>query len=137
LTFAQGTNPDTAQMQVQNKLQLATPLIPQEVQQQGLRVTKPTRNFLTVVGFISTNDSMTNEDLSDFVASNILDQLNRAPGVGDVQMFGSQYAMRIWLDPSKLTNFGLTPSDVISAIRAQNVQVSVGQVGGLPAEPGT
>jgi multidrug efflux pump len=137
LTFTQGTNPDTAQMQVQNKLQLATPLIPQEVQQQGLRVTKPTRNFLTVVGFISNNDSMTNEDLSDYVASNILDQLNRAPGVGDVQMFGSQYAMRIWLDPSKLTNFGLTPSDVISAIRAQNVQVSVGQIGGLPAEPGT
>lgn len=136
LTFEQGTNPDTAQVQVQNKLQLALPLIPQEVQQQGIRVTKPTRNFLVVMGFISTNDSMSNEDLSDYVATNILDQLNRTPGVGDVQMFGSQYAMRIWLDPVKLNNYGLTTSDVISAVRAQNVQLSVGSIGGLPAAEG-
>lgn len=136
LTFAQGTNPDTAQVQVQNKLQLATPLIPQEVQQQGMRVTKPTRNFLIVLGFISTNDSMSNEDLTDYVATNVLDQLNRTPGVGDVQLFGAQYAMRIWVDPARLNNFSLTTSDVINAIRNQNVQVSVGQVGGLPAAPG-
>ncbi|PZN30161.1 MAG: hydrophobe/amphiphile efflux-1 family RND transporter, partial [Proteobacteria bacterium] len=136
LTFSQGTNPDIAQVQVQNKLQLATPLLPQEVQQQGLRVSKPTRNFLVVLGFISTNDSMSNEDLTDYVATNVLDQLNRTPGVGDVQMFGAQYAMRIWLDPAKLTNYALTTSDVIAAIRAQNVQVSAGQLGGLPASPG-
>ncbi len=136
LTFEQGTNPDTAQVQVQNKLQLATPLIPQEVQQQGMRVTKPTRNFLIVLGFISANDSMSSEDLSDYVATNVLDQLNRTPGVGDVQMFGSQYAMRIWLDPARLENFALATSDVIAAVRAQNVQVSVGSLGGLPAVSG-
>lgn len=136
LTFAQGTDPDTAQVQVQNKLQLATPLIPQEVQQQGIRVTKPTRNFLVVIGFISNDGSMTSEDIGDYVASNIMDQLNRTPGVGDVQMFGSQYAMRVWLDPDKLNTFGLTSSDIVAAIRAQNVQVSAGQIGGLPASPG-
>jgi multidrug efflux pump len=136
VTFAQGTNPDTAQVQVQNKLQLATPLLPQEVQQQGVRVTKPTRNFLIVLGFISTDNSMTNEDLTDYVASNIADQLNRTEGVGDVQIFGAQYAMRIWLDPAKLNNFSLTTADVVSAIRAQNVQVSAGAIGGLPAAPG-
>jgi multidrug efflux pump len=135
LTFAQGTNPDTAQVQVQNKLQLALPLLPQEVQQQGIRVTKPTRNFLVVIGFISTDGSMSSEDIGDYVASNIMDQLNRTPGVGDVQMFGSQYAMRIWLDPNKLATFGVTSGDIVAAIRAQNVQVSAGQVGGLPATP--
>jgi multidrug efflux pump len=136
LTFKQGTNPDTAQVQVQNKLQLATPLLPAEVQQQGLRVTKPTRNFLVVLGFISSTGDMSNEDLSDYVATNVLDQLNRTQGVGDVQMFGSQYAMRIWLDPAKLSTYSLTTADVVSAIRAQNVQVSAGQIGGLPAVDG-
>jgi multidrug efflux pump len=136
LTFAQGTNPDIAQVQVQNKLQLATPLLPQEVQQQGIRVTKPTRNFLVVLGFVSEDGSMTAEDLMDYVASNVVDQINRTPGVGDVQMFGAQYAMRVWLDPAKLHNYGLTASDVVQAIRAQNVQISAGQIGGLPATPG-
>ncbi|MEP7245011.1 MAG: efflux RND transporter permease subunit, partial [Gammaproteobacteria bacterium] len=136
LTFSQGTNPDTAQVQVQNKLQLATPLIPAEVQQQGLRVTKPQRNFLVVLGFVSNNGTMTNEDLSDYVATNVLDQLNRTEGVGDTQMFGSQYAMRIWLDPAKLSTYSIATSDIVAAIRAQNVQVSVGQIGGLPAAPG-
>ena len=136
LTFAQGTNPDTAQVQVQNKLQLATPLLPAEVQQQGLRVTKPTRNFLIVLGFISANGTMSSEDLSDYVATNVLDQLNRTEGVGDVQMFGSQYAMRIWLDPAKLSTYSLTTADVVAAIRAQNVQISAGQIGGLPAVDG-
>ncbi|MCC7462471.1 MAG: efflux RND transporter permease subunit [Gammaproteobacteria bacterium] len=136
LTFEQGTDPDIAQMQVQNKLQLALPLIPLEVQQQGMRVTKPARNYVVVLGFISADDSMSTEELSDYVASNVLDQLNRTPGVGDVVMWGSQFAMRIWLDPSKLNNFSLTTSDVIAAVRAQNVQVSVGSLGGLPATPG-
>src|SRR5678815_2743802 len=136
LTFAQGTVPDTAQVQVQNKLQTAMPLLPQEVQQSGIRVNKPARNFLVVMGFISADGSMNNEDLTDYVATNILDSLNRTSGVGDVQMFGAQYAMRIWLDPAKLNNYSLATSDVVAAIRAQNVQVSVGAIGGLPATPG-
>ena len=131
LTFAQGTVPDVAQVQVQNKLQTAMPLLPQEVQQSGIRVNKPARNFLVVMGFISADGSMSNEDLTDYVATNILDPLNRTSGVGDVTMFGAQYAMRIWLDPAKLNNYGLATSDVVAAIRAQNVQVSVGAIGGL------
>jgi multidrug efflux pump len=136
ITFAQGTNPDTAQVQVQNKISVAMPLLPQEVQQQGIRVNKPARNFLAVMGVVSTDGSMTGEELTDYVATNILDQLNRTRGVGDVTMFGAQYAMRIWVDPAKLNNFGLTTGDVVTAIRAQNVQVSVGSLGGLPAAPG-
>jgi len=136
LTFSQGTVPDTAQVQVQNKLQLAMPLLPQEVQQAGVRVNKPARNFLVVMGFISNDNSMSNEDLTDYVATNLLDPLNRTKGVGDVQIFGSQYAMRIWVDPARLNNYGLTTGDVVAAIRAQNVQVSVGSIGGLPASPG-
>ncbi|MCQ4311401.1 efflux RND transporter permease subunit [Pseudomonas stutzeri] len=136
VTFEQGTNPDIAQVQVQNKLQLATPLLPQEVQQQGIRVTKAVRNFLMVVGLVSTDGSMNRADLSDYIVSNIQDPISRTPGVGDFQVFGSQYAMRIWLDPAKLNNFSLTPVDVGNAIREQNVQVSAGQFGGLPAVPG-
>ncbi len=136
LTFTQSANPDIAQVQVQNKLQLAMPLIPLDVQQQGIRVNKPTRNFLVVLGFISANDSMSSEEIGDYVATNILDPLNRTPGVGDVNLFGSQGAMRVWLDPGKLNNFGLTSADIIAAIKAQNVQVSAGQIGGLPAVPG-
>ena len=136
LTFSIGTDPDVAQVQVQNKLQLALPLLPQEVQQSGVRVNKPARNFLIVLGFISTDNSMGNEDLTDYVATNLLDPLNRTKGVGDVTIFGSQYAMRIWVDPSRLNNYGLTTGDVVSAIRAQNVQVSAGSIGGLPAAPG-
>jgi len=136
VTFNQGTNPDIAQVQVQNKLQLATPLLPQEVQQQGIRVTKAVRNFLMVVGVVSTDGSMSQSDLADYIVSNIQDPLSRTDGVGDFQVFGSQYAMRIWLDPAKLNNFQLAPTDVANAIRNQNVQVSAGQFGGLPAVPG-
>lgn len=136
VTFEQGTDPDIAQVQVQNKLQLATPLLPQEVQQQGIRVTKAVRNFLMVIGVVSTDGSMTRGDLSDYIVSNIQDPISRTAGVGDFQVFGSQYAMRIWLDPAKLNNFSLTPTDVGDAIKAQNVQVSAGQFGGLPAVPG-
>jgi multidrug efflux pump len=137
LTFTIGTDPDVAQVQVQNKLSLAMPNLPQEVQQAGVRVNKPARNFLIVLGFISSDGSMSNEDLTDYVATNLLDPLQRTKGVGDVTIFGSQYAMRIWVDPSKLNNYGLTTSDVVNAIRAQNVQVSAGSIGGLPAAPGT
>jgi multidrug efflux pump len=137
LTFTIGTDPDVAQVQVQNKLSLAMPNLPQEVQQAGVRVNKPARNFLIVLGFISTDGSMSNEDLTDYVATNLLDPLNRTKGVGDVTIFGAQYAMRIWVDPSRLNNYGLTTNDVVNAIRAQNVQVSAGSIGGLPAAPGT
>ncbi len=136
VTFNQGINPDIAQVQVQNKLQLATPLLPQEVQQQGIRVTKSVRNFLMVVGVVSSDGSMTQSDLADYIVSNIQDPLSRTRGVGDFQVFGSQYAMRIWLDPAKLNNFQLTPVDVSNAIREQNVQISSGQFGALPAVPG-
>ncbi|BBP85581.1 MULTISPECIES: efflux RND transporter permease subunit [Pseudomonas] len=136
-TFEQGTNPDIAQVQVQNKLQLATPLLPQEVQQQGIRVTKAVKNFLLVIGVVSTDGSMDKNDLSNYIVSNMQDPISRTKGVGDFQVFGSQYAMRIWLDPARLNNYQLTPVDVKSAIQAQNVQVSSGQLGGLPASPGT
>ncbi len=135
-TFNQGTSPDTAQVQVQNKLNLATPLLPQEVQQQGIRVTKAVKNFLMVVGLVSENGSMTKDDLSNYIVSNMQDPISRTAGVGDFQVFGAQYAMRIWLDPAKLNKFQLTPVDVKTAVTAQNVQVSSGQLGGLPAIEG-
>ena len=133
LTFKQGTDPDIAQVQVQNKLSLATPLLPQEVQQQGIRVAKATRNFLVVVGFVSTDGKMSSADVADFIASRVQDPLSRTQGVGDFQLFGSQYAMRIWLDAAKLNSYGLVPGDVRTALQAQNVQLSSGELGGLPA----
>jgi multidrug efflux pump len=136
LSFRQGTNPDTAQVQVQNKVQLAVPRLPQSVQQQGIRVAKSNSNFLMIVGFVSTDGRMGNADISDFLASNVQDPISRTPGIGDYQVFGSQYAMRIWLDPAKLLNYSLTPGDVATAIRAQNVQVSSGEMGALPSVPG-
>src|SRR5580658_5533255 len=136
LYFEQGTNPDIAQVQVQNKLQLATPLLPAEVQAQGIRVAKATRNFLMVVGFYSADGSMNNDDISDYVASHVQDPISRTPGVGDYQLFGSQYAMRIWLDSARLDNYGLTPVDVNNALQAQNVQIASGELGGLPSAKG-
>lgn len=133
LTFENGTDPDTAQVQVQNKLALATPLLPQEVQQQGVRVTKSANNFLNVLAFVSEDGKLNGSDLSDYVAANVQDPISRVEGVGDTMLFGSQYAMRIWLDPSKLNSFNLTPLDVKNAIQAQNAQVSAGQLGGLPS----
>ena len=135
LTFETGTNPDTAQVQVQNKLALATPLLPQEVQQQGVQVAKSANNFLNVLAFISEDGRLTGSDLSDYVAANVQDPISRVEGVGDTTLFGSQYAMRIWLDPGKLNSFKLTPLDVKAAVQAQNAQVSAGQLGGLPAVP--
>ncbi|MGG8470660.1 multidrug efflux RND transporter permease subunit AcrB [Rahnella sp. PAMC25617] len=136
LTFASGTDADIAQVQVQNKLQLATPLLPQEVQQQGISVEKSSSSFLMVAGFISNNGSMTQDDIADYVGSNIKDPISRTAGVGDVQLFGAQYAMRIWMDPNKLNNFQLTPVDVINAIKVQNNQIAAGQLGGTPPVPG-
>ncbi|MBU9664174.1 efflux RND transporter permease BpeB [Burkholderia multivorans] len=137
LTFAPGTNPDIAQVQVQNKLSLATPILPQVVQQLGLKVTKSSSSFLLVLAFNSEDGSMNRYDLANYVASHVQDPISRLNGVGTVTLFGSQYAMRVWLDPVKLTNYGLTPIDVTNAISAQNVQVAGGQIGGTPAKPGT
>ncbi|KGG83097.1 multidrug transporter [Comamonas thiooxydans] len=132
VTFEQGTDPDIAQVQVQNKLNLATPMLPQEVQQQGIRVAKYQMNFMMVVGLVSEDGRMNSEDLADYIASNIQDPVSRTKGVGDFTLFGAPYAMRIWLDPAKLNAHQLTPTDVIAAVQSQNVQISAGQLGGLP-----
>jgi multidrug efflux pump len=135
LTFQSGTDPDIAQVQVQNKLQLATPLLPQEVQQQGIGVEKSSSSFLMVAGFVSDNPQTTQDDISDYVASNIKDSISRLNGVGDVQLFGAQYAMRIWLDANLLNKYQLTPVDVINQLKVQNDQIAAGQLGGTPALP--
>ena len=136
LTFQSGTDPDIAQVQVQNKLQLATPLLPQEVQQQGISVEKSSSSFLLVAGFVSDDPQTTQDDISDYVASNVKDTISRLNGVGDVQLFGAQYAMRIWLDANRLNKYQLTPVDVINQLKIQNDQIAAGQLGGTPALPG-
>jgi len=136
LTFAAGTDPDIAQVQVQNKLQMATPRLPQAVQQQGVRVAKSSDTFLMVIAFTSEDGSMSRSDIADFVGANVQDPLSRVEGVGTTRLFGSQYAMRVWLDPNKLNEYSLTPNDVTSAIRVQNNQVAGGQLGGTPAIAG-
>jgi multidrug efflux pump len=137
LTFKPGTDVNIAQVQVQNKVQLAMPMLPREVQQQGLQITRSVSNILMVVGFYSDDNSMAPMDVADYVNSNILDSISRIDGVGDIKLLGgSQYAMRIWLDPAKLQSFALMPSDVRQAIEAQNTQVSAGQIGSLPPMPG-
>ncbi|CAI1103917.1 efflux RND transporter permease subunit [Serratia proteamaculans] len=136
LTFATGTDPDIAQVQVQNKLQLAMPLLPQTVQDQGINVQKASSSFLMVAAFTSDSSAMTQADLADYAVANIKDPISRTSGVGQVQLFGAQYAMRIWLDPNKLDNYQLTSEDVVRAIKAQNNQIAGGQLGALPAVPG-
>jgi multidrug efflux pump len=136
LTFDASTNPDIAQVQVQNKLQLAMPQLPQEVQRQGVRVVKSVFNFLLIAGLVSEDGSMTRNDISDYAFSTLVDPLSRIPGVGEVTAFGSQYAMRIWLNPERLVSYRLTPLDVQQAVQAQNAQISAGQLGGLPAVEG-
>ncbi len=137
LTFEPGVDPDIAQVQVQNKLASATTLLPEEVQRQGITVAKTARNFLQIFSFVSEDGSMARVDIADYIASNVLDAIARVPGVGETQLFGAPYAMRIWLDPDKLTAFNLTPGDISGAIREQNTQVSAGQLGGAPSVPGT
>jgi multidrug efflux pump len=136
LTFDPSVNPDIAQVQVQNKLQLAMPLLPQEVQRQGVQVSKSSANFLMVLAIVSSDGSLKGADLADLIASSLQDRLSRVPGVGSVTLFGAQYAMRIWLDPQKLVNYSLTPADVRAAVQAQNAQVSAGQLGATPAVAG-
>jgi multidrug efflux pump len=136
LTFRAGTDPNIAQVQVQNKLQLATPLLPQIVQKQGIAVVKSTKNYLILVGLESEDGSMDRNQLTDYLVSNVQDIVSRLEGVGELQTFGSQNAMRIWLNPSKLNNYRLTSNDVSAALQAQSVQVSAGQFGGIPAVQG-
>ena len=133
VTFEQGTNPDTAQVQVQNKVQQALTRLPSSVQQQGVTVTKSQNDFLMIVAIADQTDKATNNDISDFLVSNFQDPISRVEGVGSVQVFGAQYAMRIWLNPAKLASYGLMPSDVQAAIQSQNNQVSAGKIGGLPS----
>jgi multidrug efflux pump len=136
LTFKAGTNPDIAQVQVQNKLQTAVPLLPQIVQQQGITVVKSSRNYLLIVGLVSEDGSMDRNSLTDYMVSNLQDIVSRLDGVGELLLFGTQNAMRIWVNPAKLNNYHLTTNDVINALQSQNVQVSAGQFGGLPANQG-
>ncbi|MGR5333153.1 efflux RND transporter permease subunit [Photobacterium damselae] len=136
LTFEAGTDPDIAQVQVQNNLQRATSQLPTEVQQLGISVRKSTSSFMSVTAFVSADNSMTGQDIMDYVSSRVKDPVSRVAGVGDVMVFGTQYAMRIWLDPAKLNSYNLTPIDIVNAIRQQNTQVTVGQIGGAPAVKG-
>lgn len=135
-TFAKGTDPDIAQVQVQNKIQSAISRLPQQVQAQGVRVTKSTADTLLLAAVYDTTDTRSNQDISDYLTSNIQDELSRVEGVGDVNVFGAPHAMRIWLDPHKLAAVALMPSDVIAAISNQNAEVAAGDVGGLPAPSG-
>src|SRR5438309_3394362 len=134
--FDKSVDPDIAQVQVQNKVQQAVARLPQQVQQQGVTVTKGSPDFLMIVGVYDESDRSTNVDVSDWLARNIQDQLSRIPGVGDVNVFGSQYAMRVWIDPNTLQSYQLMPNDVITAIQNQNVDVAAGEAGGMPQPPG-
>ncbi|CDG20134.1 Acriflavine resistance protein B [Xenorhabdus poinarii G6] len=136
LTFEANTDPDIAQVQVQNKLQLAMPLLPKEVQEQGVRVDKTSSSFLMVAGFISQDGSMTQDDIADYVSANVKDSLSRVTGVGETELFGTQYAMRIWLNPDKLLNYKISIQDIVQEIKAQNNQIAAGQLGGTPPVPG-
>ena len=136
VTFAPGTDPDIAQVQVQNKVQAAVPKLPSQVQQLGVTVVKNQPNFIIVIGVYDDTGRYNNVDVSDFITSRMADQISRVPGVGNTQVFGAQYAMRIWLDPFKLKNFSLMPSDISAAIQSQNVQVSAGQIGQQPSVKG-
>jgi multidrug efflux pump len=135
-TFDKSVDPDIAQVQVQNQIAAAVSRLPQQVQQQGIRVTKGSPDFLMIVAIYDESDRTTNVDISDWLATHIQDELSRVPGVGDVNVFGSQYAMRVWLDPQKLASFQLMPSDVISAIQSQNIDVAAGEIGAAPSPDG-
>jgi len=136
LYFESGTDPDIAQVQVQNKLQLAVPSLPMTVQQQGIVVTKSTRNYLMFFALSSTNNTMNHIELGNFIATTLLDPISRVTGVGEANLFGTEYAMRIWMNPEKLLEYQLTAGDIIAAVQAQNAQVPVGQIGMLPAVKG-
>ena len=135
VTFAKGTDPDIAQVQVQNKVQQALSRLPAQVQQQGLTVTKSNPDFLLIAAIYDTTDRSTNIDVSDYMVTNLQDTIGRLKGVGDINVFGSQYAMRVWLNPDKLAAVGLMPGDVVTAITAQNAEVAAGEIGAVPSGP--
>ena len=135
-TFEKGVDPDIAQVQVQNKIQQAISRLPQQVQQQGVTVTKGSPDFLLIVGVYDETDRSSNFDVSDWLTTNLQDDLSRVDGVGDVNVFGAPYAMRIWLDPHKLASFQLMPSDVVTAVSNQNTEIAAGEVGGMPQPEG-
>ena len=136
LSFNQNTNPDTAQVQVQNAVNQALSRLPQEVQQQGITVTKSQGDSLLVFALYDESGSRSSVDISDYMVSTLQDPLSRVDGVGEITVFGAQYAMRIWLDPHKLNSYGLMPSDVRTAIEAQNTQITAGELGALPTRDG-
>ena len=136
LTFETGTDPDIAQVQVQNKLSQASALLPEVVQRQGVTVQKSSAGFLMVVSLIAEDGTYDATDLGDYLSTNLVNELSRVEGVGSAQVFGAQYAMRIWLDPSKLAAFELTPADVVAAVSAENAQISAGAFGSRPAVDG-
>ena len=136
LTFAPGTDPDIAWAQVQNKLQSAMASLPEVVQSQGVTVNKSTRNYLIIVGLISEDGKMDGNDLRDYAKSNLEKVVSRVPGVGEVEVFGSQYAMRVWIDPEKLTKYSMTFADISAALKTYNAEISAGQFGGAPSVPG-
>ena len=135
-TFAKGTNPDIAQVQVQNKVQQALSRLPQAVQSQGVTVTKSLPDFLMVLTMDDEWDRSTNVDVADYMVSHLQETIGRVPGVGQTNVFGSQYAMRVWLDPNRLAAYALMPSDVIAALQAQNTEVAAGELGAVPAPAG-
>jgi multidrug efflux pump len=134
-TFDKGVDPDTAQVQVQNKVQQALPRLPAQVQQQGITVTKSNPDFLLIASVFDETDRMTNQDVSDYLVSHLQDSIGRIPGVGDTNVFGAQYAMRIWLNPVRLASYQLIPGDVVAAIQAQNTEVAAGELGAQPMPP--
>ena len=136
LTFAPGTDPDIAWAQVQNKLQSAMASLPEVVQSPGVTVNKSTRNYLIIVGLISEDGKMDGNDLRDYAKSNLEKVVSRVPGVGEVEVFGSQYAMRVWIDPEKLTKYSMTFADISAALKTYNAEISAGQFGGAPSVPG-
>jgi multidrug efflux pump len=136
LTFISGTDPDIAQVQVQNRLSIAQPRLPQEVLQNGITVSKANNDFLMVVALHSKDRSLDTYALNNLIASQVLDSIQRLPGVGDAHLFGAAYAMRIWLNPDKLRGYGLSASQVLDAVRDQNVQIAAGYIGAEPAPPG-
>jgi len=136
VTFEKGTDPDIAQVQVQNKLQQATTSLPQVVQQQGITVKKTTGSFLMVIGLVSDDPKQNANDLSDYLTTNFKEPISRIEGVGTVQVFGSEYAMRVWIDPNKMSKYSISASELASAIQAQNAQIAYGTLGGAPSVEG-
>ena len=133
VTFNQGTDPDMAQVQVQNKMQNSISQLPMVVQQQGITITKSSGSFLLVVGFYSPDESMSSGDIGNYISANVEDPISRVDGVGEIQMFGSSYAMNIWLDPAKLYKYGMVPGDIVKAVKAQNAQATLGSLGAMPS----